>query len=117
MGQRERELEQAVVDSWPAAETHELDGWLLRASGGPTHRGNSVATLCAGRKSLELRIRETINPWTRQPITQRLGTKKCPRCTNGCTYCISWSEASVSSGVAGKGDSKAATRSGSISSL
>ena len=59
MGQRERELEQAVVDSWPAAETHELDGWLLRASGGPTHRGNSVATLCAGRKSLELRIRET----------------------------------------------------------
>jgi uncharacterized protein (TIGR02265 family) len=34
-----------------------------------------------------------------------------------CTYCISWSEASVSSGVAGRGDSKAATRSGSISSL
>ncbi|HLM43913.1 MAG TPA: DUF2378 family protein [Archangium sp.] len=36
---------------------------------------------------------------------------------HACTYCISWSEASVSSGVAGKGDSKAATRSGSISSL
>jgi uncharacterized protein (TIGR02265 family) len=36
---------------------------------------------------------------------------------HGCTYCINWSEASVSSGVAGKGDSKAATRSGSISSL
>lgn len=36
---------------------------------------------------------------------------------HGCTYCISWSEASVSSGVAGKGDSRAATRSGSISSL
>ena len=35
---------------------------------------------------------------------------------HACTYCISWSEASVSSGVAGKGDSKAATRSGSISS-
>jgi uncharacterized protein (TIGR02265 family) len=36
---------------------------------------------------------------------------------HACTYLISWSEASVSSGVAGKGDSKAATRSGSISSL
>jgi len=36
---------------------------------------------------------------------------------HACTYCISWSEASVSSGVAGKGDSKAATRSGSINSL
>ena len=35
---------------------------------------------------------------------------------HACTYCINWSEASVSSGVAGKGDSKAATRSGSISS-
>ncbi|KFA92749.1 DUF2378 family protein [Archangium violaceum] len=36
---------------------------------------------------------------------------------HACTYCISWSEASVSSGVAGKGDSSAATRSGSIISL
>jgi len=42
------ELERLVVDAWPAAETEELDGWLLRASGGPTHRGNSVATLSAG---------------------------------------------------------------------
>ena len=33
------------------------------------------------------------------------------------TYRISWKEASVSSGVAGSGDSKAARRSGSISSL
>jgi GNAT superfamily N-acetyltransferase len=44
----ERELEEAVVESWPAAERQPLDGWLLRASGGPTHRGNSVATLAAG---------------------------------------------------------------------
>ncbi len=42
------DLEDAVVDAWPAAECEELDGWLLRASGGPTHRGNSVATLQAG---------------------------------------------------------------------
>lgn len=44
----ERELEEAVVESWPAAECQPLDGWLLRCSGGPTHRGNSVATLAAG---------------------------------------------------------------------
>lgn len=44
----ERELEEAVVESWPAAEAQPLDGWLLRSSGGPTHRGNSVATLTAG---------------------------------------------------------------------
>jgi ribosomal protein S18 acetylase RimI-like enzyme len=43
-----QELERQVVDAWPAAEAEELDGWLLRASGGPTHRGNSVATLAAG---------------------------------------------------------------------
>jgi N-acetylglutamate synthase len=52
-----RELETIVVDAWPAAETLERDGWLLRASGGPTHRGNSVATLDAtGVVSLDARI-------------------------------------------------------------
>jgi len=51
------ELERLVVDAWPAAETEDLDGWLLRASGGPTQRGNSVATLDAGSAlSLEERI-------------------------------------------------------------
>ncbi|MFT3923811.1 MAG: GNAT family N-acetyltransferase [Myxococcales bacterium] len=41
------ELEETVVDAWPAAETEELAGWLLRKSGGPSHRANSVATLDA----------------------------------------------------------------------
>jgi uncharacterized protein (TIGR02265 family) len=36
---------------------------------------------------------------------------------HACTYRINWRDASVSSGVAGSGDSKAASRSGSISSL
>lgn len=45
MKQRVLELEELVVDAWPAAETAEQDGWLLRASGGPSHRGNSVSTL------------------------------------------------------------------------
>jgi hypothetical protein len=56
MKQLLRELEEAVVDAWPAAETADLDGWLLRASGGPSHRGNSVATLEAGSQ-LELDAR------------------------------------------------------------
>jgi ribosomal protein S18 acetylase RimI-like enzyme len=51
-----RELEEMVVDAWPAAETADLDGWLLRASGGLTHRGNSVAPLAAGTTGLDARI-------------------------------------------------------------
>jgi GNAT superfamily N-acetyltransferase len=47
------ELEDAVVDAWPAADTEELDGWLLRATSGPTHRGNSISTLNPGSQ-LEL---------------------------------------------------------------
>lgn len=55
-----RQLEQRVVEAWPAAETEELDGWLLRSSGGPTHRGNSAATLTAGHAlSLDERIQRT----------------------------------------------------------
>jgi N-acetylglutamate synthase len=50
-------FEELIVDAWPAAETLDLDGWLLRHSGGPSHRGNSVATLEAGRElELEQRI-------------------------------------------------------------
>jgi GNAT superfamily N-acetyltransferase len=51
------ELEEAIVDAWPAADTEELDGWLLRATGGPSRRANSVATLEAGR---ELTLAERI---------------------------------------------------------
>jgi GNAT superfamily N-acetyltransferase len=51
------ELEDAVIDAWPALECVELDGWCLRASGGPTRRANSVATLNAGKLlGLEERI-------------------------------------------------------------
>jgi len=57
MSKRISELEEVVVDAWPAEECEVLDGWLLRKSGGPTHRGNSVATLDAGR---ELELRERI---------------------------------------------------------
>ena len=62
----ELELEQTVVDAWPALERVDLDGWLLRASGGPTHRGNSVATLAAGSAlSLSARI-DRVEAWYRE---------------------------------------------------
>jgi GNAT superfamily N-acetyltransferase len=64
--QHVRELEEAVVDAWPASDTLELDGWLLRASGGPTHRGNSVATLDGGSaESLDTRIAQA-EAWYRE---------------------------------------------------
>ena len=60
------ELETTVVGAWPATESVNLDGWLLRASGGPTHRGNSVATLEAGLvMSLSSRI-ERAEAWYRE---------------------------------------------------
>jgi ribosomal protein S18 acetylase RimI-like enzyme len=60
------ELEWTVVGAWPATESVNLDGWLLRASGGPTHRGNSVATLEAGLGlSLTARI-EHAEAWYRE---------------------------------------------------
>lgn len=61
-----RDLEETVVDAWPASETLQLGGWVLRASGGPTHRGNSVATLDAtGDMSLDARI-EQAEAWYRE---------------------------------------------------
>jgi ribosomal protein S18 acetylase RimI-like enzyme len=61
-----RELEEMVVDAWPAVETADLDGWLLRASGGPTHRGNSVAPLDDGASlTLDARIAQA-EAWYRE---------------------------------------------------
>ncbi len=38
------DLEQVMVDGWPALETDRLGDWLLRASAGFSARGNSVLT-------------------------------------------------------------------------
>ena len=80
--ERELELERTVVDAWPALECAELDGWLLRSSGGPTHRGNSVATLAAGSAlGLDERI-ERAEAWYReraQPPMFQLGPCAAPQ--------------------------------------
>lgn len=58
-------LEQTVLDAWPAEDTCDQEGWCLRASGGPTHRGNSVATFGAfGSTGLEARV-ERAEAWYR----------------------------------------------------
>ena len=40
-----RNLEHAAALAWPGLEQHWLDGWLLRAADGHTHRGNSAVPL------------------------------------------------------------------------
>ncbi len=40
-----RRLEPPSLQTWPARETSQLSGWLLRFTGGLSHRVNSVATL------------------------------------------------------------------------
>jgi len=52
------DLEELIVDAWPAAETLDYHGWLLRRSGGPSRRANSVASLSStgGAPPLEQRI-------------------------------------------------------------
>jgi GNAT superfamily N-acetyltransferase len=38
-------MERAHVHAWPASDTADIDGWLWRASGGGSHRANSVSTI------------------------------------------------------------------------
>jgi ribosomal protein S18 acetylase RimI-like enzyme len=38
-------IERAVVRSWPALETADIDGWLWRCASGGSYRANSVAAL------------------------------------------------------------------------
>jgi ribosomal protein S18 acetylase RimI-like enzyme len=75
------DLEQTVLDAWPAVETCDQEGWRLRSSGGPTHRGNSVATFGAhGSTTLEARI-DRAEAWYRErerPAMFQLGPCAAP---------------------------------------
>lgn len=52
-----RHLEDCAARAWPAAEVHDLDGWLVRHDGGVTRRANSVLpNRAGGRLSLADRL-------------------------------------------------------------
>lgn len=76
-----RELEEAVVDAWPSADSEEADGWLLRARGGPGLLGNSIAPLDAtGDASLESRLAQA-EAWyasRNAPVCFQLGPSARP---------------------------------------
>lgn len=55
-------LEATVARGWRAAETAELGGWLLRATGGFTSRANSVLPLRAAGRPLDEAL-ETVRGW------------------------------------------------------
>jgi N-acetylglutamate synthase len=60
-------LEALMARSWPASETEDLDGWLCRASGGWTGRGNSALPLVPDdrmRETADERIRR-VQRWYR----------------------------------------------------
>jgi N-acetylglutamate synthase len=55
-------LEATVARGWRAAETAELGGWLLRATGGFTSRANSVLPLRAPGRPLDEAL-DTVRAW------------------------------------------------------
>ncbi len=81
------ELEELIVDAWPAAETLDLDGWLLRKSGGPSRRANSVATLAYASGALPLAERiERVEAFYReraQPARFQIGPCVQPKELDG----------------------------------
>ena len=59
---RVAELERVMADGWRATETEQLGGWLLRASGGFTRRGNSALPLGEPGRPLDEAV-VTVERW------------------------------------------------------
>jgi len=55
-----REIERAAVRGWPALETGEIDGWVMRVSSGGSVRANSVAALDYSGTDLDKAIAKSV---------------------------------------------------------
>jgi ribosomal protein S18 acetylase RimI-like enzyme len=68
-----RAVEHAAAMAWPGIEQHELDGWLLRAGQGHTHRANSAiplgvsSTISAVPRILDWYAARGLRPWLAIP--------------------------------------------------
>ncbi len=67
-------IEEAAVNAWPAARQMHYDGWLVRMTGGPSKRINSVNILGESSLPLEVKVRYCQGVYAREglPLIFRL---------------------------------------------
>ncbi len=66
-----RRIEIAAVRGWPAFETHDVDGWLVRLSSGGSTRANTVAALHYAGHDLEDSIDRVVAHYRAKGATPR----------------------------------------------
>jgi ribosomal protein S18 acetylase RimI-like enzyme len=80
-----RTLERLSMHAWPALETLESDGWILRFSEGYTRRANSVHPLGPGTRNLADKIEEVERQYGERglPPTFKMTTGSLPHDLDG----------------------------------
>jgi ribosomal protein S18 acetylase RimI-like enzyme len=78
-----RQIETLAADAWPAAESEDLDGWLLRGNDGATRRANSVwPNENRGRLSLDNKLQavEAFYAARTLPVRFQISPAALPSC-------------------------------------
>ncbi|MCX6094053.1 MAG: GNAT family N-acetyltransferase, partial [Candidatus Bipolaricaulota bacterium] len=80
-----RTLEELSMNAWPALETVESDGWVLRFSEGYTRRANSVCPLGSGTLNLADKIQEAERQYRERDLrpTFKMTTGSLPHGLDG----------------------------------
>ncbi len=80
-----RTLEELSMNAWPALETVESDGWVLRFSEGYTRRANSVHPLGPGTRNLVDKIQEAERQYRERDLrpTFKMTTGSLPHDLDG----------------------------------